>query len=509
MAFKSILFSDSDIKPVETIPAFFQDLQLDYLLEFIESFAKGYSIQPYYYTLPAAIDLIHYRQQIFNDLTNPTLTQAMKVFCNKIQKSCDFHTLSLESEGVIQSATYHLKAATMYLHALLDLKTQLDTCQLKSDGFISLKDYINQHISELNSKGFEAAVNRANDFFAQIRFQLTIEENRITIEDEMSLQNDCLKGLANALGEYADLSEASLHDIFPNVLEPSYLEATLINMLKKSKPDIFKEIRLFHTAFPHFLSDIILTFREEIQFYLSFMEFMQKTEALGYSFCIPDLSEEQCFKGRGIYDLALVWKHTHSNYTVVANDFNWTDKPSFFVVTGPNQGGKTTFARSMGQAVYLSIMGLPVNGTELTLPLFSDIATHFEAEEVLQSNSGKLKEELNRLKPMMKQDKTRQFVILNELFTTATTHDALIMGRKVMAHFLDRKCYGIYVTHIQELAEESTSIISLVAQVEETETSDKKRTYRILPMKAQGYGYSDSLVKQFELDYEDIIRRLS
>ena len=508
MTFKSILYADSDVKPAETMPAFFQDLQLDYILEFIEGFAKGYNLKPYYYTLPSSAKLIHYRQQIFSDLSNHTLLQALKDFCHRIQKSSDFHALSLESEGVIQSATYHLKAASMYLEALLELRSKLDTFKLASDGLLALKEYLSQHILALNSKGFEEAVARANEFFFQMRFQLTIEEERITIVEEEANANDCIKGLANALGEYADSSEAELRDIFPNALEPSYLEAELINILKKSKPHIFKEIRSFHEAFPDFYDDVLLTFINEIQFYLSFMEFRQKTETLGYTFCTPALSEES-FKGRGIYDLALVWKHTHSSYTVVANDFNWTKRPSFFVVTGPNQGGKTTFARSMGQAVYLSIMGLPVNGMELTLPLFNDIATHFEAEENLQSNSGKLKEELNRLKPMMHAEKTRQFVILNELFTTATTHDALIMGRRVMEHFLAKECYGIYVTHIQELAEESESIISLVAQVEESETSDKKRTYRILPMKAQGYGYSDSLVKQFELDYEDIIRRLS
>ena len=508
MAFKSILFANSGIKPVETKPAFFQDLQLDYLLEFIEGFAKGYDIKPYYYTLPLSAELIQYRQQIFNDLSNHTLLQALKDFCYRIQKSCDFHALSLESEGVIQSATYHLKAASLYLEALLGLKSQLDTLTLGSDGLMELREYISEHISALNGKGFEEAVARANECFAQMRFQLTIEEDRITIVEEEYTANDCIIGLAKALGEYADMSEAELRDIFPNALEPSYLEAELVNILRKSKPDIFKEISSFHEAFPRFYDDVLLTFKTEIQFYLSFVEFKQRTEALGYGFCTPALSEES-FRGRGIYDLALVWKHTHSNYTVIANDFNWTDKPSFFVVTGPNQGGKTTFARSMGQAVYFSIMGLPVNGTELTLPLFNDIATHFEAEENLQSNSGKLKEELNRLKPMMHEDKTRQFVILNELFTTATTHDALIMGRRVMEHFLAKKCYGIYVTHIQELAEESDSIISLVAQVEESDTSDKKRTYRMLPMKAQGYGYSDSLVQQFELNYEDIIRRLS
>ena len=155
-----------------------------------------------------------------------------------------------------------------------------------------------------------------------------------------------------------------------------------------------------------------------------------------------------------------------------------------------------------------SLMGLSANADAFSMPMFQGISTHFEAEEKLQSNSGKLKEEINRLIPMMsKSQNCRYFVILNELFTTATTHDAMIMGRKVMDSFLKRDCYGIYVTHIQELAEEKENIISLVAQLEPGQES--KRTYRMLPMKAQGYGYSDALVKKFRLEYEDIMRRLS
>lgn len=510
MEFKSILYADENVNAVVTPPAFFQDLQLDYLLEHIENSAKGYDIKPYYYTLPNSASLVKYRQQICKDLSDTTLSGCVQDFCRTLQKSSNSYALSEESEGVVQSATYHLQAATLYWQALLAFREKLTTCTLTSDGFISLKQYIDEHICELRNKDFEDAINRANSFFSQMRFQLTIEEDRITITEEETSPNDSLQGLAKALGEYGDSSEAYLYEIFPNALEPSYLEGTLINILKKSKPDIFKEISSFHKAYAIFYSNALLQFCKEVQFYISFLDFKAKTENMGYALCIPNISTDWAnttFHGTGIYDLALVWKHTHSNYTVVSNDFNWTISPSFFVVTGPNQGGKTTFARSIGQAIYFSMMGLYANAISLTLPLFDGISTHFEAEELLQSNSGKLKEELNRLKPMMQQDKTRQFVILNELFTTATTHDALIMGKKVMEHFLQRDCYGIYVTHIQELAEESDTVISLVAQVEEGE--DEKRTYRIAPMKAQGYGYSDSLVKQFNLNYEDIIRRLS
>lgn len=101
------------------------------------------------------------------------------------------------------------------------------------------------------------------------------------------------------------------------------------------------------------------------------------------------------------------------------------------------------------------------------------------------------------------------FVILNELFTTATTYDARIMAQKVMEHFQNNKCLGIYVTHIQELADEKNQpgVQSMVAQVDQEDPG--KRTFLILPMEAQGLGYSDSIVKKYGLDYDQIAERVA
>jgi len=507
MEFQSILFADSGQRASKSVPVFFEDLRLDYLMNIIENQTKGYSIRDYYYTLPASVSLLGYRQQVCRDLSDKALYGCIRRFCSGMQKSRRSHAFSLQCEEAVQAASYHLEAASLYWESLLAFERGLDSCSPSSEGILALREYVRKHIAGLREKEFGQAVARGNEFFSQMRFRLVIEPERIVILEETEETGDYLKELAEILKADEEERDSSFRGVFPNVLEPSYLEETLIKLLKKSNAGIFREIRNFKQEFPDFYSEELLRFEEEVQFYISFLEFREKTRAFGYPMEIPQISAQNKFSGTGVYDLALLWKNAGRGYPVISNDFNWSQRPSFFVVTGPNQGGKTTFARSMGQAVYFAMMGLPANASSLLLPFFEGIATHFEAEEKIQSNSGKLKEEIDRLAPMMHQDKKRQFVILNELFTTATTYDALIMGRKVMEHFLQRECYGIYVTHIQELAGETDSVISLVAQVEDGE--DCKRTYRMLPMKAQGYGYSDSLVKQFELGYEDIIRRLS
>ena len=520
MGFHSILFGSMEPELREEEPDFFHDLQLDYLLEQILAQGKSYQTEPYFYTFPKSKELILYRQQVCRDMESEELCVAVQDFCRRMQESRSLMDLSIKSKGEAQSATYHLQSATLYFEALQQLDKELQTLSLASDGMKMFAGYVKQEIVKLKEAGFVAALTEANRFFSELSFSLSMDPDKLMVteneEDDRKdgktaskdLQKNYFEELNKLLGQEPEEKGYAMVDIFPDPLEISYLERILVGLLKKSKPKVFQTIRDFKEHFPIFYSEGLLRFEEEVQFYLCLQRFRTKTMGMGYPMELPNISECQEFFGSGVYDLALVWKQAENDYTVVSNEFELKGKPSFFVVTGPNQGGKTTFARSMGQTVYFSLMGLYANADSFTMPMLQGISTHFEAEETLQSNSGKLKEEINRLLPMMSRIQNKKhFVILNELFTTATTHDAMLMGRKVMESFLKRECYGIYVTHIQELAEETEQIISLVAQLKPGE--EGKRSYRMLPMKAQGYGYSDALVKKFRLEYDDIIRRLS
>ena len=521
MGFQSILFGHGEPNLVKDVPDLFKDLQLDYLVENILEQTKEYKTSPYFYTFPGSAEVIRYRQQICKDLDSEELCSLLQRFCRRLSGSRKIYNLSLESKGEIASATYHLQAATLYREALLKLEEEKDSVKssIASEGLTEFFTYIKEELDSQETKGFVEALNQADSFFSELKFTLSMDTDKLVVTEEKEaikkkekkdnkpLEN-YFEELAKLLGVEPEETHLAMTDIFPDPLKISTLEHVLVGILKKSKPKVFEEINGFKKKFPEIYPKAILDFEEEIQFYLSFQKFKRRTLGMGYPMHMPEISENGEFSGREVYDIALVWKQELNDYEVVANDFSMKSHPCFFVVTGPNQGGKTTFARSMGQAVYFALMGLPVNAERFLMPMFHGICTHFEAEETLQSNSGKLKEEINRLIPMMrKTNNHNSFVVLNELFTTATTHDAMIMGRKVMESFLERNCYGIYVTHIQELAEETDNIISIVAQLEPGEES--KRSYRMLPMKAKGYGYSDALVKKFHLEYEEIIRRLS
>jgi DNA mismatch repair ATPase MutS len=244
------------------------------------------------------------------------------------------------------------------------------------------------------------------------------------------------------------------------------------------------------------MDDVLCRLAKEASYYLAFFDFADAMQERGYSFCMPESGNKI-----GIcagYDLAMA---VESDRPVVANDFHMDDGEYFCVITGANGGGKTTFARMIGQILYFDRMGLLVPCDRAVLPHYENIFSHFSNEESEMSGRGKLVEELERLQPMMTAEQTDSFVILNELFTTAATLDAGIMGKKVLEHFMKNNCHGIYVTHIQSLAEERDGIVSMVAELEKDHHT---RSFKITRKPAKEGEYEDSIITRYHMTYEQM-----
>jgi DNA mismatch repair protein MutS len=137
---------------------------------------------------------------------------------------------------------------------------------------------------------------------------------------------------------------------------------------------------------------------------------------------------------------------------VVGNDIELTEPQRILVVTGPNQGGKTTFARMFGQRHLLASLGLPVPAQRACLVLPDRILVHFEREERLESLRGKLDDELVRVRDLLAQARDRSLLVMNESFSSTTLADSLFIGTKVLERVSDLGALCVYVTFVEELA---------------------------------------------------------
>lgn len=514
----SILFPEgySEFQVIQ--PVFFQDLQLEGILKAITSKYMGFDINKYFYTLPNSQRTILFRQNVYKDLEkNPSMVTALKQYIYRIQESENCFRYYLQVEDMIKKGSYLLLTCRNYLEALEKLSETLEKSDISSEGFQSLKEILEEMFAEEEFTGFRQMVEEAFSYMEQMNLTLLVKDSELSVLEQESQkeQGVCerIQEYLKAFGVEPDKKDATVHNIFPAPLETCALENTIIEILQKSRPQIFEVLKRFASCgFSLSSEDFFLKLKNEILFYICFFEFEQQLKEVGYPLQFPQICAQKGMKLKGVYDVALAWKNRFSGYSVVKNDICYQSGKSFLVITGPNQGGKTTLARGIGQCVYFMLIGLKAPCDTMTSSFFESILTHFEVEESVETGAGKLKEELQRLKPMMQDlsgNRTHNFVILNELFTTATTYDARIMAQKVMKHFMENQCMGIYVTHIQELADEKSQegAQSMVAQLDPENPS--VRTFKIIPMEAKGLGYSDSIVRKYELDFEHVTSRIS
>jgi DNA mismatch repair ATPase MutS len=191
---------------------------------------------------------------------------------------------------------------------------------------------------------------------------------------------------------------------------------------------------------------------------------------------------------------------------VVRNSFELNEDERLIVVTGPNQGGKTTFARMFGQLHHLASLGCPVPAHSARLGLVDDIFTLFERQEDAGSDRGKLQDDLVRMRHILDNATELSVVVLNEMFSSTTTDDALDLATRVLNPLLDRRCRGICVTFLDELADYRAGVVSMVADVDRDDPG--RRLFTLSRRPADGRAYTESLVAKYQLSPYDIKRRV-
>jgi len=190
----------------------------------------------------------------------------------------------------------------------------------------------------------------------------------------------------------------------------------------------------------------------------------------------------------------------------VTNDFVLNAPEHIIVVTGPNQGGKTTFARMFGQVHYLASLGLCVPGRESALYLFDEILTHFGREEDISTLHGKLQDDLVRLRELLDRATDKSIIVINEIFASTTLSDALCLGRHMMEAISALTAPTVIVTFLDELASHGPDTVSMMSTVKKEDPA--QRTYKIVRKPPDGLAYALDIARKHGLTYEQLSRRL-
>jgi DNA mismatch repair protein MutS len=269
----------------------------------------------------------------------------------------------------------------------------------------------------------------------------------------------------------------------------NHIAAQITELVARLFPEQFTALEEYCRRHDAFVDEGIRQAGQELQFYLAFGDYIRPVRAAGLSFCYPEVSATaKDVRAADTFDLALAHQLALRQAPVVTNDFRLDGPERIAVVTGPNQGGKTTFARTFGQLHHLAAAGCPVPGSAARLFLPDRIFTHFEREEDLATMSGKLEDDLIRIGDILQAATGRSIIILNETFASTTLHDARFLGTRLLTKVTRLGALCVYVTFVDELAALGEQVVSMMSTV--VPGSPAERTYQVVRKPADGLAYT-------------------
>ncbi|MGO8694474.1 MAG: MutS-related protein [Rectinemataceae bacterium] len=509
MVMHSMLFEDpaeSAANAAATEPEFFGDLNLGRIVDAITAGRQEYDLKPFFYAPLHGIDAIAYRHEIFRDLEDGTLRDCVVSFEKKMHLVRERLTRAKKLYYNYQKESFSLDSTILYCEAVEALARDLAGIETKSRGFAAFRRYLSAYV---RSEAFASLLGEAREIssgLSAVRYCFVIDGTVVKVRDyesEIDYGAD-----VEATFEKFKQSEAKDYLVdYEDRVDMNHIEAQILDFVARLHRDLFLRLDAFCAKNALFLDDTIAAFDREIQFYLAYMEQAERLERSGLRFCYPRISDtgKEIF-ANDCFDMALAGKLSAEGSPVVCNDFFLEGRERIIVVSGPNQGGKTTFARSFGQLHFLAAIGCTVPGREARLFLFDRLFTHFEREEDSKDLRGKLQDDLLRIHAILENSSSNSVLVLNEIFNSTTLSDAVFLGKEIMKRMMSLDLLCVYVTFLDELASMSEKTVSMVSTV--VPENPAMRTYKILRRPADGLAYALSIAEKHRLTYECLKERI-
>jgi hypothetical protein len=509
MVFHSILFDD-DIRRVSEeaseVPDGLADLNLDQVINAIAKLRPEFPLKPYFYQPLQERGAVAYRQEIMQDLEDPTLLAHMDSFLQQMSTTMRYLGLKEKLDFQYHKGGWFLEAVNSYCEAVTSLAGDLSLADLHSRGLLAFRDFLANYAGAGAFTMLLAETKALKADLATIRYCVLIKGHRVNVrkyEDEADYSREVEQ-------TFEKFKQGGVKDHRAKLYTGSgmsVVEAQILDRVARLYPEIFARLDLYCAKHSVFLDETIRLFDREIQFYVAYLEFVARIRQAGLQFCYPQVSDtsKEVYDYEG-FDLALANERISEGASVVCNDLYLEGKERIIVVSGPNQGGKTTFARMFGQLHYLASLGCPVPGTRAQLFLCDRIHTHFEREEDIQNLRGKLKDDLVRINAVMSQATPNSIIIMNEIFNSTTLKDAIFLSKRIMERIIALDALCICVTFIDELASLSDKTVSMVSTV--VPENPAQRTFRIIRKPADGLSYAISIAEKYHLTRQIIKERI-
>ncbi|MGI6588269.1 MAG: DNA mismatch repair protein MutS [Peptococcia bacterium] len=161
----------------------------------------------------------------------------------------------------------------------------------------------------------------------------------------------------------------------------------------------------------------------------------------------------------------------------VPNDLCMSEKVDFYIITGPNMGGKSTYCRSVALAVIMAQMGSFVPAKEAVISLRDRVFARIGASDDLRSGQSTFMVEMNEVANILNHATPYSLVILDEVGRGTSTYDGLSMAWAISEYLIkELKAKTLFATHYHEL----TCLSNLYKKIENLSVAVQEKGEEII-----------------------------
>ncbi|KOR90543.1 hypothetical protein AM231_16340 [Paenibacillus solani] len=533
----------------------FNELELNAIIHMIDNNHKHFNdIRNIFRQLSVDPETIKFRLDIVEDLLNNSelllcLEESLSIIADMRFVSGKYSSVSVD---MLQTVS-RIKELSIYVDFVQQLLKAFTEAHLKSEGLIRLRDRIIQISEDIDFKNLSeqlpilqkgldsiSSVTIGINFDAQLN---PVEATLISINDKKFSGNSLLGKLFASGKEYQGISElyknpehmetvhiskndTSTYDMSP---EETELRRILFRDLKKVLKHVLKPIQPMVERYAYLHFNWILSLETDIAFYVGAVKFINKLRDWGMPMSRPTLlpSEERKTRLKGNYNLNLALRLS-TRYEdgklgdhIVTNDVNFDDHGRIFILTGPNSGGKTTYAQAIGLTQVLMQAGLYVPCVEAEMSPVDGLYPYFNVEENSSMETGRLGVESKKIGEIFQNATPNSLILLNESFSSTSPGESLYLMKDIVCALKLLGLRAVIATHLHELAESvneinaqqagDSKLISMVAGIKEGidhHLTESNRSYKVTPGKPQGQSFARDIARQYGISLKQLTQTI-
>ncbi|UQX09750.1 MutS-related protein [Candidatus Mycobacterium methanotrophicum] len=492
-SFTSILFPGPQAEPdIDAAPDCFADLHLDEIVAAATIGDINEHLKKFFHAPLHEISTIDYRHRLFHDLEREQTREPIQRFVDGIRTTRREVSRAAKLWHPLQQQGWLAHAVESCCGAITQLRDGLTGVELASQGLQSFFDHVVDYTDSDTFRKLTADTAALHTQLHEVRYTVHIQGLRVHVE-KFKDQSDYSVEVVQTFDRFATEVRDDYRVPFENYPDMNHVEEQILECVAKLYPETFSLLAAYCDCNEHFIEPTIARFEREVRCYLAYLEFVHRLGSAGLAFTYPEVTAEPgSLSVENGFDLALAVKSVAADKPVIANDFHLSDVERVLVVTGPNQGGKTTFARTIGQCVYLASLGCPIPARHASVMLPDRIYTHFERQGTLATLHGKFDEELARMNAIADGITPTSLLLCNESFASTNEREGSEIARGIVYAMIESGVKVIYVTHLYDLAS------SLYARhnpadlfLRAERRPDGARTFRLMPGEPEPTSYGE------------------